>query len=102
MRQGRGDRRGKVHSSLAWKGGPRSPPPAVATTPAKKLRLRHDRLVRVGGKAAFKRTRELVFEKNNWPPLTSRAEELVDARSAARHRREKRVREPLGGPTDDV
>ena len=38
-------------------------PPGGGDDPCKKLRLRHDRLVRVEGKAAFKRTRELVFEK---------------------------------------
>ena len=59
-----GRQKGRVHSYLVWRNGPRSPPPAVATTPARRTpaEKRSSGAVGGGGKVALK-SRELVFEK---------------------------------------
>ena len=59
-----GRQEGRVHSYLVWRNGPRSPPRRWRRPLQEELRLRNDRLERVGGggKVALK-SRELVFEK---------------------------------------
>ena len=57
-----GRQEGKVHSSLVWRNGPRSPP-GGGDDPCKKLRLRHDRLERVGGKPLSRERENLFFLK---------------------------------------